>query len=314
MATLSEDIRRRAGELGFTHCGFAAADALEAERDLLEQWLARGYHAGMAWMQRDTVRRCDVREVLPGARSVVALAMNYHHPQQHGTDEHVGRISRYAWGDDYHRLIDERLRLLEEQIVRLAPDARTRRYVDTGPVLEKAWAVRAGIGWLGKNGNVLTRDYGSWVFLAVIITDLELEIDTPIADYCGSCTACIEACPTEAIVRPGVVDANRCLSYITIEHRGEFTEEQRSLDFQAWLYGCDTCQDVCPWNSFAQPSPEAGFAPRPENIAPRLDEAARIGDEEFRARFAGSAVKRCKPEGFRRNARTLLAARESNES
>lgn len=310
-AELTRRIKQRARELGFTHVGIAEAQELETEGVLLHEWLGRGYHAGMAWMGRDPGRRSDPREVLDGARSVIALAMNYYSPEQHSTGVDHGKISRYAWGDDYHDILEARLTQLEEELRTMLPDARTRRYADTGPVMDKAWAVRAGIGWLGKHSNVITRDFGSWVFLGEILTSAELEYDRQIADYCGTCTACIEACPTDAIVEPYVVDANRCISYLTIEHRGDDIPGAEQWDFQNWVFGCDICQDVCPWNSFAKESPEQGFSPREEALQPDLRELAGIEDDLFRDRFRKSPVKRCKPEGMRRNARTVLAQHES---
>lgn len=309
----TERIKEQALALGFTHVGIAAAGALTAEAGQLETWLRLGYHAGMDWMQRAPERRTDPRLVLEGARSVISVAMNYYSPQQHSNEDSAARISRYAWGDDYHDVLGARLKQLEEFIVEHFPEAGTRRYVDTGPVMDKAWAVRAGTGWLGKNGNVITRNYGSWIFLGEILTTLELEYDTPMEDFCGSCVRCLDACPTQAIVRPYVVDSNKCISYLTIEHRGGHAEEVDAMDFEQWVFGCDTCQDVCPWNSFAQATPEEAYAPRPFNISPGIEELAGLSDEEFRTRFRKSPVKRSKPEGLRRNARTLLKQKESND-
>ncbi|MBN1448855.1 MAG: tRNA epoxyqueuosine(34) reductase QueG [Bacteroidetes bacterium] len=310
-AERSARIRERARTLGFSHVGIARADALDIESARLHEWLLRGYHADMDWMARDPRRRSDPREVLPGAASVVCLAMNYYTPGVHSDDPRHGKISRYAWGSDYHAIVGDALAALENEIREVTDGAETRRYVDTGPVMEKAWAVRAGIGWLGKHSNVITRDRGSWVFLGEILTTADLEYDAPIPDFCGSCTACIDACPTQAIVEPYVVDAHRCISYLTIEHRGAVIPGAKDADFRGWVFGCDICQDVCPWNSFAQESPESGFAPRSENMCPELEDMADIPDEVFRERFRKSPVKRCKPDGLRRNARTVLAQQES---
>jgi epoxyqueuosine reductase len=305
-------IRQKAFEIGFTHCGFAEAVALETEEAGLRDWLAAGHHAGMQWMARDPHRRVDPREVLEGACTVISLAMNYYSPERHADERDRARISRYAWGDDYHLIIERRLEELERFVVGLLPGVRTRRYVDTGPVMDKAWAVRAGYGWLGKHGNVITRDYGSWIFLGEILTTLELTPGVAMEDFCGTCTSCLDACPTQAIVEPYVVDAGKCISYVTIEHRGPHPESVVEMDFQNWVFGCDICQDVCPWNSFAQPTGEAGFAPRPFNLAPGIVELTRLSDDEFRSRYRNSPLKRAKPEGLRRNARTLLAQQESH--
>ncbi|MBR9974036.1 MAG: tRNA epoxyqueuosine(34) reductase QueG [Bacteroidetes bacterium] len=298
--------------LGFSHFGIAPAGEMEEEHRLLEAWLAAGRHGNMAWLEKDPSRRCDPTRVLEGARSVISVAMNYYSPEAHDENPDIAKISRYAWGSDYHDLIGERLERLERRIAEELPGERTRRYVDTGPVMDKAWAVRSGIGWLGKNGNVITRDLGSWVFLGEILTTAVLEYDRPIEDYCGSCTRCLEACPTEAIVEPYVVDARKCISYVTIELRGEHEAQWHKADFQNWVFGCDICQDVCPWNSFAQPTGEVSFAPRAWNLTPRTQDLADIDDETFREHFRKSPVKRTKAEGLRRNARTLLAQRESH--
>jgi epoxyqueuosine reductase len=308
----TDELRQAALALGFSHVGFAAAEELSGERLRLSQWLAQGHHAGMGWMERDVEKRSDPRMVLPGARSVISVAMNYYTPVAHSDSPDIAKISRYAWGEDYHDVLGERLAKLEDVVRNTIPDVQTRRYVDTGPVMDKAWAVRAGIGWLGKNGNVITRDLGSWIFLGEILATCEFVYDEPIADYCGSCTSCIEACPTQAIVAPAVVDSRRCLSWLTIECRDEELPLREGMQMDGWVFGCDVCQDVCPWNSFAQESPEPGFHPRAVNVEAPLAELAQITDEEFRERFRRSPVKRCKPWGMRRNARTVSVRNESN--
>jgi len=310
--TTEERIRARARELGFTHVAFAPVQQLGEERELLEQWLKRAYHAGMQWMRHSVETRTDPTRIVPGARSMICLAMNYYTPAQHSTHVEKAKISRYAWGDDYHELVGERLKQLEASIAEWYPESRSRRYVDTGPVMEKAWAVRSGIGWLGKNGNVITKDMGSWVFLAEIISTLKLEYDNPIPDHCGTCTACIDACPTGAIVENCVIDSNRCISYLTIEHRGDELPGAENMNFENWVFGCDICQDVCPWNSFQRASDESAFAARPYNLAPSLSELVNMDDDEFRRRFKNSTVKRTKAAGLRRNARTVLMQRESH--
>jgi epoxyqueuosine reductase len=260
----------------------------------------------MTWMEREPERRSDPRLVLPGARSVVVVAMNYYTPHRHESAHGAGKISRYAWGDDYHDIVGARLASLQRWLEQRVPAAASLTYVDTGPILEKSWAQRAGLGWIGKHANVITPDRGSWVFLGVILTTALLDPDRPATDHCGTCTRCIEACPTDAIVQPGVVDANRCLSYLTIEHRGEITGPITS-QFDGWIYGCDVCQDVCPWNmKFARPSPEAGFQPREGQAAPRLTSWAAMTAEEFAARFAGSPIRRAKFAGLLRNISIVL--------
>ncbi|MDT8324675.1 MAG: tRNA epoxyqueuosine(34) reductase QueG [Bacteroidota bacterium] len=307
----SELIRRKALHFGFSHVGFARAEALDAEAGLLREWLARGYQAGMQWMERNLARRVDPRNIVEGAESVICLAMNYYTPHAHSGDKRHGKISRYAWGEDYHDIMDTRLRAFEEWLQVEFPGVRSRRYVDTGPVMEKAWAVRAGIGWLGKHSNVITRDRGSWIFLGELITTLPLDYDEAIGDYCGTCTACIDACPTAAITEPYVVDSRRCIPYMTIEHRGDELPEESREGLDRWVFGCDICQDVCPWNSFASETQEEAFQPREGAQEPDLRALALISDEEFRARFRGSPVARAKARGLRRNARTVLAQQES---
>ena len=310
-AEASQLIRRKARHLGFSHVGFAHAEALGGEAALLREWLGRGYHAEMRWMEGNTARRIDPREIVEGAESVICLAMNYYTPHAHSDSRSHGKISRYAWGDDYHDVMGERLQELEEWMQVEFPGVRTRRYVDTGPVMEKAWAVRAGIGWLGKHSNVITRDRGSWVFLGEIITTLPLDYDDAMRDYCGTCTACMDACPTGAIPEPYVIDANRCIPYLTIEYRGEDLPAEFHEGLGRWVFGCDICQDVCPWNSFAAETADPSFQPREGAVRPDLGTLANLSDEDFRSRFRGSPVARAKAKGMRRNARTVLAEQES---
>lgn len=305
----ADEVRTKARELGFTHVGFASAGALDEEGEHLRTWIDRGYVASMEWIPRTADKRADPRIVLPGARSVIAVAMNYYTPHQHTVQPESGKISRYAWGDDYHDVLTEKLELLWWWIRQECPGTEGRFYVDTGPVMEKAWAQRAGIGWIGKHTNVITTDFGSWVFLGELITTMEFASDAPATDHCGTCTLCIEACPTHAIVEPYVVDSNRCLSYLTIEHRGEIAEHLQP-HFEGWIYGCDICQDVCPWNhKFAAGSPEPGFQPRDQNRGPDLNAWAGMSPERFADLFRDSPVKRAKREGIERNVRIVLAER-----
>ena len=305
---LTEYVRQTARGLGFSKIGIARADALPAEKVRLQEWLDRGYHASMAWMARDPDKRSDVRLIVPNAKSVISLATNYFTPPSHSQDPSVGKISRYAWGDDYHVVLTPRIQELVRCIKSERPDAVTAYYVYTGPVIDKSWAVRAGIGWLGKHTNVITKEYGSWVFLGEIILDQELEYDEPMADFCGSCTACIDACPTGAIVGLYVLDSNKCISYLTIEHRGELPDEL-TPKFENWIFGCDICQDVCPWNRFQQPTDERSFFPRGGNVAPDLEALETITPEEFSARFKGSPAKRTKREGLVRNVKAVRVGR-----
>jgi len=300
-AEASRRVKEHALRLGFSHAGVAAATQLEEEGERLRQWLARGYHAGMHWMARAPERRDDPRQVLPGARAVVAVAANYHTPDTHSTDPRHGKISRYAWGDDYHTILGKRLEALQEWVEAEWPGERCRWYVDTGPVMEKAWAQRAGLGWVGKHTNLITADRGSWVFLGAMLTTLPLAPDEPATDHCGTCTLCLEACPTQALVEPYLLDGIRCISYLTIEHRDEIPESLQGR-FENWIFGCDVCQDVCPWNrKFASPSGEEAFRPRAGFAAPDLDAWGAMSEREFDGRFAGSPVRRARREGLARN-------------
>lgn len=302
--TLTEQIKSKALELGFSKVGIAGAEPLHEDGERLREWLRRGYHASMKWMQHNFDKRVDPTAIVPGARSVISVAVNYYSAAQHQPTDEEGKISRYAWGDDYHIHVTARIQKLFECIKQMAPESGGRYYVDTGPVMDKSWAERAGIGWRGKHTNLITKEYGSWVFLGEIISTLALEYDSPMEDFCGSCTACLEACPTQAIVEPYVVDSNRCISYLTIEHKGEI-DPALALLFDRWAYGCDICQDVCPWNKFQQETEEKEFHPRDGNVTPSLDGLAALTQDEFSKRFHRSPVKRTKREGIIRNARLL---------
>ena len=309
---LTAEVKRRARELGFQKVGVVRAEALTDERARLEEWLARGLHASMAWMERGVGRRTDPRELLRGARTVVAVALNYYTPHEHPDDPAAGKISRYAWGDDYHDVLGEKLKALLAHVRRLAPEVQGKVCVDAQPAMDKAWAARAGLGWIGKHTNLITRDYGSWVFLGELLLDAELVYDISREDdHCGTCTLCLDACPTGAIVEPYVVDSRLCISHATIELRDAELPSDVAENLDGWLYGCDVCQDVCPWNRFEQPSDEPRFEPRPGAVSPALEEVASLSHDAYVERFRRSPVKRAKLSGLQRNARTLLGrARE----
>jgi epoxyqueuosine reductase len=309
---LTAEVKRRARELGFQKVGVVRAEALTDERARLEEWLARGLHASMAWMERGVGRRTDPRELLRGARTVVAVALNYYTPHEHPDDPAAGKISRYAWGDDYHDVLGEKLKALLAHVRRLAPEVQGKVCVDAQPAMDKAWAARAGLGWIGKHTNLITRDYGSWVFLGELVLDIELQYDEAREeDHCGTCTLCLDSCPTGAIVEPYVVDSRLCISHATIELRDAELPSDVAENLDGWLYGCDVCQDVCPWNRFEQPSDEPRFEPRPGAVSPALEEVASLSHDAYVERFRRSPVKRAKLSGLQRNARTLLGrARE----
>lgn len=273
----------------------------------LVEWLRRGYHGTMAWMARDPTRRADPTEVLAGCRSVISLGVNYY--TDHVADERPGRgrIARYAWGQDYHDVLLSRVRQLEARIKELAPEATTKGYVDTGPVMEKAWAQQGGLGWIGKHTNLVSPQFGSWLLLAEILTTLALPADEPGSDLCGSCSLCIQACPTGAITEPYVVDARRCISYLTIELRGDTPV---ATDLAALtgnrIFGCDDCLDACPYNAYAQPTEDPAFQPSPLTLGPELAHLATLSEAEFGAAFRRSPVRRPKFSGFMRNVRLAL--------
>jgi epoxyqueuosine reductase len=310
--SVEDMLRREAAFLGFSHCGIARAGGTSQLRERLETWIDAGYHADMRWIARDTGRRADPSIVLDGAESVVMLACNYYTPVRFPSEPARGIVSRYALGDDYHDVLMPRVKRLAGLLEECGPGSRTLACIDTGPVMEKAWAERAGIGWIGKNGCLITRDFGSWLFLASIITNVPLEPDSPSVNMCGSCRRCVDACPTHAIAANGLVDARRCISYLTIECKADEIPGVDELDLANRLFGCDICQDVCPWNRFARDTTEAAFRPRPQALAPDLNDIAELSDEDFELRFAGSPVMRARTKGLRRNARILLRQQESH--
>jgi len=303
-ALTAEEIRSRAKELGFAKIGISRAKRLD-ERNGLEEWLAAGHHGEMLWMGRNAGKRLDPRTLLSEARSVISLAANYHTPQSHSQDRRHGKISRYAWGRDYHAVLKERLKSLVEWIGYNDPEARGLYYCDTGPVMDKAWAHKSGLGWIGKHSNLITREVGSWVFLAEILLNLDLEPEEESRNYCGTCHRCLDACPTRAIVAPYVVDARLCISYLTIELRGPIPRELRPM-IGSRIFGCDDCQDVCPWNRFATPCDEDEFYPADGNQVPLLAELMQLTQEQFEERFRHSAVRRAKYSGFLRNVAVAL--------
>ena len=311
---LSRKIKERAHDLGFDLVGIVRARALEDERERLQEWLGRGLQGEMHWMEREPQKRTDPRLMLPSARSVVVVALNYYTPHEHIADPGTGKISRYSWGDDYHDVVGGRLQSLLAWIKEEWPETEGKACVDIQPMMDKAWAARAGLGWIGKHSNLITREYGSWVFLGELLLNLELEYDTEGAeDHCGSCTLCLEACPTNAIIEPYVVDSNKCISYATIELRSPAIPEDVAQNLDGWLYGCDICQDVCPWNRFEQPTTEARFEPRQDSVNARLQDILELTPETYAERFRRSAIKRAKLSGLQRNARALLPIPEGDE-
>ena len=299
-------IKTCALQLGFHKVGIVPAQPLAPEGAQLQEWLARGYQGEMNWMARDPEERADPRRLFPEARSVVVVALNYYTPPAHLDHPDTGKVSRYAWGDDYHEVIGDKLRALLTWTKRQWPEAEGKICVDIQPVMDKAWAQRAGLGWIGKHTNLITEEYGSWVFIGELLLNIELEYDRDqVADQCGSCTLCIDACPTNAIVEPYVLDANRCISHATIESRAPAIREDVAADLEGWLYGCDICQDVCPWNQMTPATAEPRFEPREGNINANLSQVLELNADTYAARFRHSAIKRAKLSGLKRNARAL---------
>ena len=306
MFSLTEKIKRKAHEIGFHKIGIVRAEPLDKEGENLKKWLAKNFHGEMTWLEREPEKRSNPKLLFAEAKSIVVVAMNYFTPREHEENPARGKISRYAWGDDYHDVLKEKLRELLDWIKSEVPEAEGKICVDTAPVMDKAWAIRAGLGWLGKHSNLITKDYGSWVFIGEILLNLELEYEREIiADHCGNCTACLDACPTGAIVQPYVVDSRACLSYATIELRTPELPSEISENLEGWLYGCDICQDVCPWNRFEKPTEETRFEPRKNETSIDLDEILSFDHEKYVERFRRSAMKRTKLTGLQRNAKAL---------
>jgi len=305
----SASIKAKAREVGFDACGIAPA-ADHSELKFFTEWLARGFAGSMSYLSRSAERRQDVRNVVPTARSVIVTATVYNTDRPYSIacrDGDRAHVARYAWGDDYHDVLIDRLEALLAWMREQHPEPfEARAYVDTGPVQERVYAQHAGVGWIGKNSCVIHPELGSWVFLSEIICSLPLDPDVPAFDQCGSCSLCLEACPTHALVAPGVLDATRCISYLTIEHRGDIPEEL-GADIGTHVFGCDICQEVCPWNQAAPISEDPHWQPRPAWDARRVSELADMPGEELDQALKGSAIGRAKPAGIRRNVSLSVA-------
>ncbi|MGB3006222.1 MAG: tRNA epoxyqueuosine(34) reductase QueG [Chitinophagaceae bacterium] len=296
----SNFIRQSSRRLGFDFCGIAPVQKLDDDARRLESWLKKGMQGSMHYMENNFDLRIDPSLLVPGAKSVITLLLNYF-PQQQQQDG-TPKIAKYAFGKDYHDVIREKLTELIELIKENTGEINGRGFVDSAPVLERTWAQKSGLGWIGKNGNLITKQSGSFYFIATLITDLELEYDDPFAkDYCGSCTRCIEACPTSAILPDKVIDGSRCISYFTIELKEMMIPVEMNGKFENWMFGCDTCQDVCPWNRFSKPHQELHFNPIPEILNLTTKEWEMMTEESFRKIFKDSPLKRSKFKGIQRN-------------
>jgi len=296
----SSFIKNEAYKLGFQFCGISKAEFLEEEAPKLENWLKNGYHGEMSYMENHFDKRLDPRKLIEGARSVISLSLNYFTNQQQ-QDQTAPKISKYAYGEDYHQVIKDKLKQLMVLIRSEIGEVNGRAFVDSAPVLDKVWAKKAGIGWIGKHSNLINKNTGSFFFLAELILDLDLEYDLiPSKDYCGTCTRCIDACPTEAIVAPYLVDGSRCISYLTIELKNEIPPEFKGK-MDNWMFGCDICQDVCPWNKFSVLHKEQNFYPNEDLLGIKKSEWHELSLETFDRVFKNSAVKRTKYQGLKRN-------------
>ncbi|GGG54423.1 epoxyqueuosine reductase [Croceivirga lutea] len=291
-------IKTEAERLGFFSCGISKAEFLEEEAPRLENWLSQNMHGQMAYMANHFDKRLDPTILVDGAKSVVSLLLNYYPSEFQNSESY--KISKYAYGTDYHFVIKDKLKALLHFISTEIGQVHGRAFVDSAPVLDKAWAAKSGLGWIGKNSNLLTKEVGSFYFIAELIIDLELDYDTPVTDHCGTCTACIDACPTQAIVEPYVVDGSKCISYFTIELKEELPTDYKEK-FDDWMFGCDVCQDVCPWNKFSKSHAEPLFNPHPKLLNYQKEDWEEITSNVFAEIFEKSAVKRTKFSGLKRN-------------
>ena len=300
--TQTQKVKYWAQELGFSFCGISKADFLPQEAARLEQWLKQNNQGEMGYMENHFDMRVDPRKLVPGAKSVVSLLFNYF-PEDDSLSKGERKISKYAYGRDYHKVVKQRLKQLLQNIREEIGAVEGRAFVDSAPVMEKAWAAKSGLGWIGKNSNLINKQMGSFFFLAELIIDLDLEPDGPIKDYCGTCTKCIDACPTQAIT-PYQVDGSKCISYLTIE-LNEAIPSHFKEQMDGWAFGCDVCQDVCPWNRFSAVHTEPDFLPKPVLKDLVANNWAELTDEVFEQVFAGSAVKRTGLDGLKRNLKFL---------
>jgi epoxyqueuosine reductase len=304
-------IKAKALELGFSFCGISKAEFLHEEAPLLEEWLKRNYQGKMGYLENHFDKRLDPTLLVPGAKSVVSLLYNYFPVTPLGKEGEL-KIASYAYGEDYHFVIKDKLKTFLDAIQEEIGQIQGRAFVDSAPVMERVWAKRSGIGWIGKNSLLVNTKAGSFFFLAELIIDLELEYDGPIKDYCGTCTACMDACPTDAIPQPYVVDGSKCISYFTIELKDQIPTEVQGK-FENWIFGCDICQNVCPWNRFSKPHQEPRFAPHPELKNMTQQEWMELTDEVFQKLFKHSAVKRAKLEGLKRNIKFITGPHEDHD-
>lgn len=296
-------IKSKAAELGFSFCGISKAEFLEEEAPRVEDWLKRGYHGKMSYLENYFDKRLDPTLLVPGAKSVISLLYNYYPEKDLGLQQEL-KVAKYAYGEDYHFVIKDKMKVFLTDIQAEVGEVQGRAFVDSAPILERVWAKKSGLGWIGKNSLLLNREMGSFFFIAELIIDLELEYDAPVKDYCGTCTACMDACPTDAIPQPFVVDGSKCISYFTIELKEEIPLDVKGK-FENWIFGCDICQDVCPWNRFSKPHNESRFQPHADLEKMSRGDWREITEEVFEKLFRNSAVKRTKLSGLKRNIQFL---------
>ena len=297
---LSAFIKQEAASLGFAACGIAPSERLDEDTRRLDDWLQKGFHAGMDYMQKHADLRANPERLVENAKSVIVFLYNYYPSKMMDVDSSY-LVSTYAYGQDYHEVIREKLNILILKLKEQVPEISIRGFVDSAPVLERAWATRAGLGWIGKNSMLISRRNGSYFFISELITDVELEYDKPMSgNYCGDCSRCMDACPTSAITDLKTVDANKCLSYLTIENKGEIPEAFKGK-YDKWVFGCDICQQVCPWNRYSTPHNEPAFEPLPGLMESKKEDWEQMDNEQYKILFKKSAVKRAKFAGLKRN-------------
>ncbi len=304
MKITNQIVEKKAKAFGFDLVGFTEASILNIETENLANWLGMGYQSNMSYMERNFDRRKDVKEILPNAKSIISLGLNYFVEGKHSNNATKGKVSRFAWGKDYHFIIWEKLDELIESLKSIDENFEAKSYVDTGPVMDKAWAIRSGLGWQGKHSNVINPKIGSWFFIATIITNHNFSTSQIVTDHCGKCTACIDACPTDAIVEPYVVNANRCISNLTIENKGEIPTEFKDK-FNSWIFGCDICQEVCPWNKKFSTVTQIEEFQKGENREIELQSVSELTNSKFKRKYVSSPIFRAKAKGLKRNAEFL---------
>ena len=307
MKITNQIVEEKAKQLGFDLVGFAETSFLEEEISHLHEWLHKGYNSNMSYMERNLEKRKDVREIIPDAKSIISLGLNYFVEGDYSNSTDKGKVSKYAWGKDYHYVMWDKLEKLISDLKIIDDSFEAKSYVDTGPVMDKAWAVRAGLGWQGKHSNIINSEIGSWFFIATIITNYNFSYNKIITDHCGKCTACMDTCPTGAIVESYVVDANKCISNLTIENRGEIPKEFKNK-FDNWIFGCDICQDVCPWNKkFATETQIDEFC-KVQNREIELQSVSDMTNSQFKSKYFSSPIFRARTKGLKRNAEFLKSS------